>query len=118
MRLRDSERGGHMVGDEGTTTERALTGKPDDIPEDVWAAAAEPADVAFDASVDLYETGVASADVRLVVAHATLAERRRCAEVAGEHVFDEHELAQATEYGIAVHETASIIKYAILAGQP
>lgn len=45
---------------------------------------------------------------------AILAERTRCDEIAKAHMFDEHELAQATEYGRAVHETAGLINHAIL----
>lgn len=51
--------------------------RPEDIPEDVWEAAYEPASVVFDASVDLYEVGTSGADPQLVIARAILAERRR-----------------------------------------
>lgn len=34
-----------------------MSDRPDDITKEAWEAAAEVADVVFDASVDLYETG-------------------------------------------------------------
>jgi hypothetical protein len=42
-------------------------------------------------------------------------EREACARIADEHVFDAHELAQATQYGVGVHETAQLIAHAIRA---
>lgn len=46
---------------------------------------------------------------------ACAVEREACAEIAEAHVFDDHALAQATEYGVGVHETAKEIAHAIRA---
>lgn len=59
--------------------------RPSDIPERVWDAAVDPAHVVFDAAIDLYETGACSADIRVVIARAIMAETERCAQVADEH---------------------------------
>lgn len=50
------------------------------------------------------------------VARAILAERKRCADVARERMFDDHELAQATDIGRGCHLAASEIVEAIEAG--
>jgi hypothetical protein len=58
--------------------------KPDDMPDDIWAAAEDPSLAAFDASVDLYETGMENANIQLIIAQAILDERVRCARIAEE----------------------------------
>lgn len=76
--------------------------RPDDkIPMDVWEAAEEPAAAAFDASVDLYETGIESASVRAIIARAIMAERSRCAKVARSFV-----KTHDTEHGIIIDSRA------------
>jgi len=53
-----------------------MSDRPDDITKEAWEAAAEVADVVFDASVDLYETGSSGADPQLVIARAIDQARR------------------------------------------
>ena len=53
-----------------------MSDRPDDISKEAWEAAAEVADVVFDASVDLYETGSSGADPQLVIARAIMHARR------------------------------------------
>ena len=59
-----------------------MSDRPDDITKEAWEAAAEVADVVFDASVDLYETGSSGADPQLVIARA-IDQARREGYVAG-----------------------------------
>ena len=56
--------------------------KPEDIPQDVWEKAEDPAQACFDGAVDLYETGIESSSLQLVIARAIMAERDRCAGIA------------------------------------
>jgi hypothetical protein len=44
--------------------------KPADVSKSAWEAAEEPAQVCFDGAVDLYETGVESSNLQLVIARA------------------------------------------------
>lgn len=53
-----------------------MSDRPDDITKEAWEAAAEVADVVFNASVDLYETGSSGADPQLVIARAIDQARR------------------------------------------
>lgn len=68
-----------------------MTERPQDIPQWAWDAAEEPSQACFDASVDLYETGMETANVQLIVARAILQARSQayeeCAKIA-ETVFD------------------------------
>ncbi|MFM2005159.1 MAG: hypothetical protein RLZZ09_814 [Pseudomonadota bacterium] len=55
--------------------------RPSDIPADVWEAAKEAGAAVFDGAVDLYETGIETISIPLVIARAILAERERAARV-------------------------------------
>lgn len=72
-----------------------------DIPEDIKKAA----EAAF---YEAWDHGHDEA-----IARAILAERERCAQIADQQVFDDHALAQATEFGRGCHETATRIAAAI-----
>ena len=60
--------------------------KPDDVSAEAWEMAEDAAQECFDASVDLYETGVEVISAQAVVARAIDAaiakERERCAKIA------------------------------------
>lgn len=80
---------------------------PKGIPEDIWRSAA-----ALRAAV-IWESNEANEIIAGALLAERIIERERCYQIAAEHLFDEHELAQATEYGHAVHETAGLILSAI-----
>jgi hypothetical protein len=100
---------------------------PQDIPPDIWEAASEPAEVVFDASVDLYETGMESANVRLVIARALLSERQaatarereRCAGIAdrfaaaGSRLFDSDREDERAQLHLAQSYGAKSVAHAI-----
>lgn len=90
--------------------------RPDDIPADVRDLAREAVYAPPPPGGTFSIQG--APHVITNVARAILAERERCAGVAGELVFDEHALAQATDLGRATHLAAFCIREAILAGAP
>lgn len=76
------------------------------IPDDIERAATHVCE----------SVGISDSHARKVIAAAILAERKRCADVARERVFDDHALAQATDVGRGCHLAASEIVEAIEAG--
>lgn len=77
--------------------------RPDDIPEDVWAAAERPA---FRVQLDVQAGQIW--DIQPTIARAILAERDRCARIAADGAEDE-------PYGHA-KARASLIAQAIRSG--
>lgn len=61
---------------------------------------------------DAIEARIAAAEQR-----GAEKERERCSAIVAEHIFGEHELAQATECGRSVDETVRLIAAAIRRGE-